>query len=272
MLWLLAAAIPAAGESIRITTEGPNAPMQWEVVWSDSITVVRTLPFQIGGTDISITPDSFRPQFNQSLFVPAAPAYSPGFQVFLTIPGQQELILGPDRIGYELDFSNYQRWNGVWYANFAFTLPENAVNISLRIDSLWADDRAVVYLNGRAIADRIVDTGSAIAGPGNINQGLNTDDYAYRVFVNASQYVVNDQSVFNTGGINTLKAIINNTGMGGVDERAYSFRSNGDRTSLRLNAEVTFDLATPEPAFGGVVALALGAILWRARRKRQSAN
>ena len=46
------------------------------------------------------------------------------------------------------------RFNGVWAATFAFDVPLGATNVTLDIDSFEVDDRAVLYLNGVAIAEQ----------------------------------------------------------------------------------------------------------------------
>lgn len=256
----------ASANSIFITTEGPEAIARWQVLWSDGVQIYRMVPYQVFGTDITISPTSFVPVVSWNAPDPPVAAYQ--YQVFVAIPGVDPNSYS-EWYGVPLRFSlgDYSGWNGVWHANLTFVLPPDAINVRLNIHSFWADDRSVLYLNERPIADQLVKRdGAPLHGPGALNTAFNGEDVQFHVFTNAGYYAVNDQSLFNIGGVNTLKAIINNTGMGGLDERAYSFRSTEDRTSLRLNATVEFDLALSEPSSLAIAALGLVALGWRHRR------
>lgn len=151
-------------------------------------------------------------------------------------------------------------FNGFWYADIPFSLPANAVNVSLSFDSFYGNDRAVLQLNNIAIGnmDHLDGTGSGVMAfpPG-------PPDVPFTITGVTSGTATTG---FILGGSNTLRMIINNTGVTPITAPTATFASTGDATDAYVNATVTYDV--PEP--GMVAPLLLGAIgaLACGRRRR----
>lgn len=147
-------------------------------------------------------------------------------------------------------------FNGFWYADIPFSLPANAVNVSLSFDSFYGNDRAVLQLNGVNIGnmDHLDATGNGVMSfpPG-------PPDVPFTITGVTSGTAT---SGFILGGSNTLRMIINNTGVTSISAPTATFASTGDATDAFVNATVTYDV--PEPGMvgtalvGGMGALACG--------------
>ncbi|HEY2586063.1 MAG TPA: hypothetical protein VGI81_09910 [Tepidisphaeraceae bacterium] len=99
---------------------------------------------------------------------------------------------------------NNSRFDGTWAVSHAFTLPADATNPTLMYSGLSADDRAVLFLNGKQIANVASD------GAGSGTMALTTGGPGSPfTFTNNTSGTIT--SGFNVGGANTLSAFINNT-------------------------------------------------------------
>ena len=135
-------------------------------------------------------------------------------------------------------FSN-AAFDGFWVADDSFNIPAGATSPSLSFSSLFADDRAVLFLNGTQIANFGGD------GPGAglmvLNDGSPNSPFT---FTNNTSGTIS--SGFNIGGANTLEAIVNNTA-GGINANAAPLAgTNG--TDFGLAGTVTFNTAVAAPA------------------------
>jgi hypothetical protein len=144
---------------------------------------------------------------------------------------------------YVVGMTNF---TGFWTADYSFYLPYGATNVSLTYSNIYADDRAILLLNGNPFV--------ATGIPHNGNQE-NPDDLVYTDGGSPQPYssfagvgpvgLVSGGTVsngFNVGGFNTLRAIVNNTYNGVVGPDVPLLGNDG--TGLTLSGAVTY---TVEP-------------------------
>jgi hypothetical protein len=160
-------------------------------------------------------------------------------------------------------------FDGFWVADFGFTLPANAMNISLTFTNFTCDDRATLTLNGTPFSS----TATEAATPGQTYTGFMTftDGGANQpwTFTGQDGYVAGTVTTgFNAGGFNLLEAVVNNTfqGLNGTIRGL----SGGDLTYFGMHATLSYDV--PEPSGLALLALGIGAGWTQAHRKRRFAH
>lgn len=147
--------------------------------------------------------------------------------------------------GAFLPGGNLATFDGFWLADYSFYLPANATGISLSYQNFYADDRAVLTLNGNIIGA----TGIPYFGQLNeVGSMVLQDGGPVEQF---SSFSGPDGSVagtvttgFKLGGLNTIEAIINNTDTGVFGSDTDLTPSDG--TLLGLSGTISFN-AVPEP-------------------------
>jgi hypothetical protein len=143
---------------------------------------------------------------------------------------------------------NNAAFDGFWVADNSFTIPAGATNPSLSFSNLFADDRAVLFLNGTQIANFGGDgpgTGLMVLTDGSPNSSF--------TFINNTSGT--SSTGFNIGGTNTLEAIVNNT-TGGINANAAPLAgTNG--TDFGLVGTVSFS-----PAAVPATAIPVPPALW----------
>jgi len=102
---------------------------------------------------------------------------------------------------------NNSAFDGVWTANYSFDLPSDATGATLDYSGLFADDRAVLFLNGKQVADMASDG----AGTGTMALSSGGAETPFTFTNNISGTITTG---FNAGSANTLTAVINNTASG----------------------------------------------------------
>jgi len=180
-----------------------------------------------------------------------APAFQLNDSISLTSNGLNSGTFAPG--------GSLAQFNGFWFADLTFSLPADAKNVVLNLNSGGFDDRAVVQLNGTDIGN------GGIAGPGSglmtFSSGSPEVTYPFTGF--GSGIVT---SGFNVGGLNTLRLIVNNTSSG-IFGTTKTFQGTGDFTVANFSGTVTFDqpaVTTPEPNnILGLGMLGLGALVKR---------
>ena len=159
-------------------------------------------------------------------------------------------------------------FDGYWVADFTFFLPANAASISLNCANFGADDRVVLALNG-AIFDA---TGLFVPWVQNGTPSMVLTDGGplepYSSFSGSLDGFVsgNVTSGFNIGGLNTIEAIINNTGNG-----VYGPNQNvnpNDGTAFSLSGTVSYSVV-PEPSSPVLVVLGSALLALRHMRSRR---
>jgi hypothetical protein len=163
------------------------------------------------------------------------------------------------RTGTFLQGGNIANFDGFWVADFTFSLPANAQNVTLNYGNFYTDDRAVLTLNGNAFA--ATGLGSPGAGSMMLTDGGPLQAYTFGGPDGSVSGTVT--SGFNVGGVNTIRAIINNTD-NGISGSCRTFGSDIDSTQLGLSGMITYSVV-PEPssAILAVVGLALFALRQR---------
>jgi hypothetical protein len=149
-------------------------------------------------------------------------------------------------VGSFVPGGNWNAFGGFWTAQFTFFLPADASNVSLNFSGLYADDRAVLTLNGTTIGSAGISyQGNATSGNMVLTDGGSLVPY---IFDGASGTVSGAASSgFILGGTNTLMGIVNNTGSGvyGPLQTILSGSSN-DGTHFGLLGAISY-ATVPEP-------------------------
>jgi len=73
------------------------------------------------------------------------------FQTSANHAGEISLTSNALKSGTFVTGGSLAAFNGFWYADISFSLPANAVNISLNFDNFYGNDRAVLQLNTTAL-------------------------------------------------------------------------------------------------------------------------
>jgi hypothetical protein len=154
-------------------------------------------------------------------------------------------------------------FDGFWALNLGFNLPSNANNVQLSFDNLFADDRAVLEVNGTIVGNY------SIGGTTGFMTFTDGGPNASFTFNGPTSGLI--ASGFNLGGTNTLALIVNNTG-GGAFGSLKDVGPN-DYTAAFVEGSLSYDLggsAAPEPATAVLAAgglLAIQAVLLRRRSR-----
>ena len=164
-----------------------------------------------------------------------------------------------DGTGTFLQGGSLASFTGFWIADYTFTLPSTATDISLSYNNFFADDRAVMMLNGQTIAS----TGIISNGlPGSMVFTDGGDPQAYSFGAPFSSGSVDDG--FNVGGSNTIEVVVNNTGTGisGGDRDI----SSGDTTFLGLSGSISYsEVPEPNSILLSGLGILVGVLLWPKR-------
>jgi hypothetical protein len=149
-------------------------------------------------------------------------------------------------LGTFLPGGSLANFDGYWTAAYNFSLPANAANVVLNYSNFYADDRAVLMLNGNVIDS----TGTTSAGS-YVGDMVLTDGSAavpYTFDGPDGQVSGTVSSGFNVGDVNTLEVILNNTGTGVAGTMEGNLAWN-DGTGLAITGNVSFSVV-PEPSVG----------------------
>jgi len=155
-------------------------------------------------------------------------------------------------------------FDGFWFADFTFVLPNDAINVVLNFSGLTGDDRIVLQLNGTDIGNEAVD------GPGLGLMSFGGLDNLYSFSSGADAGTVT--TGFNIGGGNLLRMVVNNTGTGRTGStQTFITGADGSAAGLLGTSQVTYDTAAPgvpEPGSISLMLLGIAPLAWRLRRRR----
>ncbi|HEV3333472.1 MAG TPA: hypothetical protein VG096_20955 [Bryobacteraceae bacterium] len=168
------------------------------------------------------------------------------------------------RTGTFVNGASLAAFDGYWTASFTFFLPSTATDVSGSFSNLFADDRVVLFFNGNEIGDGGIGipASGSVAGQMELTDGGGDQPFTFA----SSDSAGSGSGGFILGGVNTLLAVINNTGSG-VTGTTKTFLGDGDGSVFRLQAEVTF---APEPAgLSTLVGGCLVALAWFRHRTRR---
>jgi len=173
-------------------------------------------------------------------------------------------------------------FTGAWWADFHFTLPANATNVSLTFTGFGVDDRAVATLNPGPTptpSDSIGSTGAGSPGSGSMDFVPPNSPPSDQAFTFTLPNNGSSPSPITTGfvsGDNDFRLIVNNTNSGIVGTTS-AWHNPGDFTGVAISVTVDYTVpsvgAVPEPTSLSLLAVgAFGAMgyAWR-RRKCQKA-
>ena len=167
------------------------------------------------------------------------------------------------RTGTFVNGASLAAFDGFWTASISFFLPAD-VNVFGSFSNLIADDRVVLYFNGNVIGDGglgIPASGSTL-GKMELTDGGGDQPFTF----DSTDSSGSGSNGFILGGVNTLVAVINNTGSG-VAGSTKTFGGDGDAAGFRVQASVRFT-PVPEPA-GLSVLLGAGLVALVGRHARQ---
>jgi hypothetical protein len=168
-----------------------------------------------------------------------------------------------DGTGNFLQGGSLADFTGFWTAIFTFTLPSNATGINLNYNNFFADDRAVLNLNGQAIDATGIISIQNVSGSMVFTDGGDAQPYSFSGSFSSGTI----SSGFNIGGINTIEAIVNNTGEGIVG--SDNDISSGDTTFLGLSGAIVYSV--PEPSSFALAVIGI-LIMMRAYGKSKKAK
>jgi hypothetical protein len=98
-----------------------------------------------------------------------------------TIPGAISITDNSVQGGIYISGGSTPNFTGVWFADFMFFLPGDAINVVLNYSGMFADDRAVLQLNGSDIGNNALDG----PGLGLMNFGAGDSLYSFSVGANS---------------------------------------------------------------------------------------
>jgi hypothetical protein len=165
-----------------------------------------------------------------------------------------------DSTGTFLQGGSLADFSGFWVVDYTFTLPSTATNISLDYGDFFADDRAVLALNGQVVDSTGIISIEGAPGSMVFTDGGDLQPYSFNGPFSSGTL----DSGFNVGGSNTLEVIVNNTGTGtyGPDKDI----SPGDTTLLGLSGTISYS-EVPEP--NSIVLLGFGILVCAWHRNKQ---
>jgi hypothetical protein len=171
----------------------------------------------------------------QWLITGAGATAAPAFQTAANHTGEISITGNGFRTGTFVSGGTLAAFNGFWFADATFTLPPNASDVALTFDSLYGNDRVVLQLNGAIIgnADHLGAT-----GPGLMSFPPGPPDVPY-TFTGTTSGTITSGFL---SGVNTLRMIINNTGVGPISAPTATFANPEDATDAFLNATVTYNV------------------------------
>lgn len=169
-----------------------------------------------------------------------------------------------DSTGSFIQGGNPANFTGFWLADYTFYLPPNATGVSLSYEGFYADDRAVLTLNGQVIGATGIISIQGAPGEMVFTDGGAAQPYSFSSLFSSGSAT----GGFNIGGLNTIEAIINNTGTGiyGPDRDI----SVGDTTFLGLSGSISYSVV-PEPSILAMISVGLaGLVGFTARNKNNN--
>jgi hypothetical protein len=143
-------------------------------------------------------------------------------------------------------------FDGYWTVRYSFSLPANASNVRLSYTHFSVDDRGVLKLNGNIIDSVGLPVNGQYTGSMVFTDGGASQPYTF------NGGPVKDGAVttgFVVGGVNTIEAIINNTGQGVVGPLTHLAWNDG--AGFGLYATVTY---IPEPSCTALAVLGFGGL------------
>lgn len=159
-------------------------------------------------------------------------------------------------------------YDGYWTAVYTFSLPANAANIVLNYSKFFADDRAVLMLNGNIIDSTGDPTAGSYVGYMVLTDGSPAIPYTFNS--PDGQVSGTATSGFNIGGLNTIEVILNDTVLngtgGGVAGTMQGHLTSNDGTGMGLTGNISFTVV-PEPSIGAFGLMALFGFAFVARIK-----
>jgi|HubBroStandDraft_2_1064218.scaffolds.fasta_scaffold270521_1 hypothetical protein len=159
-------------------------------------------------------------------------------------------------------------FDGFWTLNYTFALPSDATAVLLDFSGLYADDRAVLELNGTIIGN--TDLNGAVTGQMTLTDGGPNNSFT---FTDATSGSIT--TGFDLGGTNVLTIIVNNTGNGAFGSPTDV--SGGDYTVGFLQGSLSYNPGSspvPEPGSAALLGIAFGflALLTFKRRDRRKSE
>jgi len=157
------------------------------------------------------------------------------------------------------------QFTGAWNADFLFSLPATASDITLTFTNLLGDSRVVLQLNGTDIGDYFDDgsfSNPPLTGPGVMETVSQTSDQPYTFTGTTSGTITTG---FILGGTNDIRLAVDNTDAATLDANTATFQNSAESTDAGVLGVVSYSV--PDPA--GVISPFIAAAFALATRRRR---
>jgi len=157
------------------------------------------------------------------------------------------------------------QFTGAWNADFLFTLPANASDISLSFTNLLGDSRVVLQLNGADIGDYFMDgsfSNPPLTGAGEMGVVSQSSDQPY-TFTGITSGTIT--TGFILGGTNDIRLAVDNISTASLGASTATFQNSVDSTDAGVLGVVSYSV--PDPA--GVMSPFITAAFALATRRRR---
>jgi hypothetical protein len=158
------------------------------------------------------------------------------------------------------------QFTGAWNADYLFTLPANASDISLSFTNLLADDRVVLQLNGTDIGDYFLDgsfSNPPLTGPGEMRVLSQSSDQPYTFTGTTSGTITTG---FILGETNDIRLAVDNTNTATLDASTGVFQNAADATDAGVLGIVSYTVPDPAGLISPFIAAAFALATHRHRR------
>lgn len=174
-------------------------------------------------------------------FISGAGAFDEPATAVQGVPGVISFSGSGTRAGPFITGASAGAFDGLWWADYQFQVPEDAENIHLEFSGLQADDRVVLVLNDSLNIGNQVGFGPGGAGTHAFEWVSGHPDNQSFTFSNATSGDVFGSGAFKRGEDNSIRLVVNNNAQRPLTGDATGFCCAGDSTVARVSGAITYD-------------------------------